>query len=157
MRFVDSTQSFVAAIPGDKLSGMVHYYAEARDKAGKRGAWPRGAPLAVDSFFVKYPAVVAREEMPPASLKLLQNYPNPFNASTTIPFYAARNQYLKISIYDLGGRRVKELAAKTFVSGSHSIVWNGKDDTGKDVSTGLYYCRVDGDGQSQAIKLLLLK
>jgi len=66
------------------------------------------------------------------------NYPNPFNPSTTIKFSIHNDSKIKLMIYNIKGQKIKTLAENEFSQGSHSIIWNGDDNSGESVSSGLY-------------------
>jgi hypothetical protein len=87
----------------------------------------------------------------PKALVLWQNYPNPFNPSTTISFDIPGNdgtrQAVSLNIYDIRGRRVKSLVDSDLESGSHRIQWNGQEESGVPVSSGIYlYTLKTGEG-----------
>ena len=88
----------------------------------------------------------------------LDNYPNPFNPSTTISFSLQNNSNIELSIYNIKGQKVKSLVKKSFESGNHSVIWDGNDDTGKPVSSGIYLYKLNVNGKAKAVrKCLLLK
>ena len=105
------------------------------------------------------PTSVESPELTPAieSFELSQNYPNPFNPSTTIMFKLQRPAHVKLAIYDLLGHRVARLVDGLLNAGSHSVVWNGRNDKGKQTGSGVYIYKVAVDGQSKTKKLLLVK
>jgi hypothetical protein len=157
VQYVDSLHMFAAKIPGEKLFGKVYYYGEALDVLGRRGTWPRGAPMALDSFYVDYPTRIEQTISSPGKFQLLQNFPNPFNSSTTISFTTTRERWYSIDIYDISGRLVKHVANQDFESGAHSVVWNGRNNNGAEAASGFYLCRMYGGFSQQNIKLLLLR
>ena len=87
----------------------------------------------------------------------LANYPNPFNPQTTIVFSLPERGMANLNIYNLKGQLVKNLARETRDAGSHTIVWNGRDEAGRKVSSGIYYYRLEASGRSQTRKMLLVK
>lgn len=87
----------------------------------------------------------------------LKASPNPFNPLTTISFHLGNSQQARVSIYSLGGRRIRVLASRQFAAGPQEIQWDGTDGTGRRVSTGAYIALVEGERQMQTIKLTLLK
>ena len=89
------------------------------------------------------------------SYSLEQNYPNPFNPSTTIQYQLAQSSNIEVKIYDNLGKLVRTLQCGRQASGTHSIVWDGKDESGVLASTGTYFYQV-GDGQSLLAKKMLL-
>ncbi|MCK5050780.1 MAG: T9SS type A sorting domain-containing protein [Candidatus Cloacimonetes bacterium] len=89
---------------------------------------------------------------------LLSNYPNPFNPTTTISFSISNESKIDISIYNIKGQKVKTLMNESFEKGSHSIIWDGEDETGNSVSSGIYYYKLKMNGKIEAVrKCLLLK
>ena len=85
---------------------------------------------------------------------LSQNYPNPFRYSTTIDFELKMDQKIQITIYDLGGRLIKNLANQTFFTGKNSLTWDGTDDSGNKVNSGLY-CYVLMNNNEQLSKKMI--
>ena len=87
----------------------------------------------------------------------LSNYPNPFNPTTTISYSLPREGKISLSIYNIKGQLVKQLVSGSQPEGYYEIVWNGKDDTGKQVSSGIYYYRITACGKTLNKKMLMLK
>ena len=67
-----------------------------------------------------------------------QNFPNPFNPSTTIPFNLQQAAHVSLDVFDVLGQRVRSLADETYGAGQHALVWEGTDDSGRGVASGLY-------------------
>jgi len=88
---------------------------------------------------------------------LLQNYPNPFNPSTCIEFDLARTNQVKLEIYNILGSKVKTLVNDKLSVGHKSITWDGKDDQGKKVASGIYFYRLKTEEFSLTKRMLLLK
>jgi len=93
----------------------------------------------------------------PQTTKLTGNYPNPFNPTTTIAFDLARTGHVTLDIYNIKGQKVRSLANNVMEAGQHTVVWNGADDAGHSVSSGVYFYRMTTVGHSQMKKMLLLK
>ncbi|RMH97292.1 MAG: choice-of-anchor D domain-containing protein [Calditrichaeota bacterium] len=100
----------------------------------------------------------------PVQFALEQNYPNPFNPATTIPYRLAERSRVKLEIYDLLGRRVRTLVQAVEATGAHRQTWDGRDDRGHPVASGIYIYRLEaepvgapGAGFRQARKLVLLR
>ncbi len=85
------------------------------------------------------------------------NYPNPFNPETKISYSMANSGNAELSIYNIKGQRVKTLINDHVEAGEHSIIWNGKDNSDSDVSTGVYFYRLKTADGVQNKKMLLLK
>ena len=93
----------------------------------------------------------------PRAYRLGQNYPNPFNPETTISYDIARIGTVHLSIYALTGQRVRTLIHAERPVGSYSVTWDGTDDVGHDVASGLYLCRMVSGDFSATRKLVLMK
>ncbi len=94
----------------------------------------------------------------PVPTKLeLSNYPNPFNPSTTISFTLPETGAVKMSIYNTRGQLVKDLIKEEMERGFHEIVWDGKNNNGFTVGTGMYFVRIETNKNSKSIKILLMK
>tara|TARA_R110000868_G_scaffold306734_4_gene568151 strand:- start:12977 stop:15076 length:2100 start_codon:yes stop_codon:yes gene_type:complete len=81
-----------------------------------------------------------------------QNYPNPFNPSTTINYSVKNSGAVNISVYNLMGQKVAELVNETKSAGSYNVTWNASE-----VSSGMYYYRLEAGGQSLTRKMTLIK
>jgi hypothetical protein len=101
--------------------------------------------------------VVTGVEHPLAGTALLPNVPNPFNPETTIRFTLAGRTPVRLSIFDATGRHVRTLLDGSREAGSHQILWDGRDDRGNSAGSGIYFCRLDAAGRTQARKMVLLK
>ncbi len=93
----------------------------------------------------------------PARFALRQNYPNPFNPATTISFEVARLSDVKLVIYNVLGQRIRTLVNEEMAAGSYSMRWDGKNELGIDISSGLYIVRMEAGNFVQALKLVKLK
>jgi len=88
---------------------------------------------------------------------LIGNYPNPFNPSTTIVFNIPFAQYVSISIYNHLGEKIKDLTNKEFPFGENKIVWNGLNNDGSPVSSGIYLYKLISESKSLFGKMILQK
>jgi flagellar hook assembly protein FlgD len=92
---------------------------------------------------------------------LEQNYPNPFNRETNISFSVpAQNSPLteiEINIYNAGGQKVVTLIKDNFEPGNYNIRWNGEDNSGKEMPSGVYFYQLNSREVSQSAKMILLK
>ncbi|OGV05275.1 MAG: hypothetical protein A2330_04160 [Ignavibacteria bacterium RIFOXYB2_FULL_36_7] len=79
----------------------------------------------------------------PSSFALEQNYPNPFNPNTTIKFSVPQTSYISIVVYDILGNYITKLAQEESKPGSYAVEWDGRNNFGKDVSSGIYFVRLD--------------
>jgi predicted outer membrane repeat protein len=93
----------------------------------------------------------------PQHYTLMQNYPNPFNPKTIIGFSLPRTSDVSLEVFNLLGQRVIELIDQSMSPGYHTVVWNGKNDQGRMVSSGVYYYRLRAGEFTESRKMLLLK
>ena len=96
------------------------------------------------------------ETLVPKSIELYQNYPNPFNPTTIIPYSIDRTTEVNISVFNLLGQKVRTLFSGVQFQGLYRIRWDGTDDSGKTVPSGIYFCRLDAGAFSRVKKLILL-
>ena len=95
--------------------------------------------------------------MPELKLALHQNVPNPFNPLTTIRYDLPANARVRLSIIDVAGRRVRTLVDEQQTAGSRSAIWNGRDDAGRAVASGVYFYVLEAGKERRSRKLVLLK
>ena len=93
----------------------------------------------------------------PSEFTLLQNSPNPFNQTTKIEFTLAKSGFVSLIIYDLLGRKVRTLASEHLPTGYKSVLWDGKNDSGEDVASGIYFYQLRVRDFSETKTLVLLK
>jgi hypothetical protein len=93
----------------------------------------------------------------PTEFALRQNYPNPFNPTTIIEYALPKASEVKIQIYNILGQKVKNLVDESQDPGYKMIHWDGKDDNGKEVSSGIYFYRIEAKGFVKCKKMTLLK
>ncbi len=93
----------------------------------------------------------------PSEFKLNQNYPNPFNPTTTISFDVAAHGLVKLAIYNLLGEKVATLSNEILPPGSYQSVWNGADESGELMPSGIYFYRMSTSRAILTQKMVLLK
>ncbi|MDP2984736.1 MAG: FlgD immunoglobulin-like domain containing protein, partial [Candidatus Latescibacter sp.] len=93
----------------------------------------------------------------PKSIDLFQNYPNPFNASTTISYFLYTPGEIDITVYNSLGNEIKKLIHTKQIPGKYSIIWNGKNNQGNEVTSGIYFVRMKNDTYIINSKILFLK
>jgi len=86
----------------------------------------------------------------------LTNYPNPFNPETNIVFNLPEDGKVQLDIYNIRGQKVKTLINSNLDQGNHSVIWNGEDDSGKKVSSGVYLYKLQVNGKTEKTKKMLL-
>ncbi len=98
----------------------------------------------VENDFIEYPRV------------FLQNHPNPFNPKTNISFSILKDSKVELSIYNIKGQKVKTLFCETVSAGEYSIIWNGYDESGEPISSGVYLYKLSVNGKTESVKKCLL-
>ncbi len=99
----------------------------------------------------------AVEDAAPAAFALTGNFPNPFNPSTTIAFTLPVTGTAELTVFDITGRKVRTLMEGTLSPGAHSVVWDGRDDSGVAVSSGVYLSRLRMGSMTATGRMMLLK
>ena len=98
------------------------------------------------------------EEVPGlGGIALFQNSPNPCNPSTEIRFSVGVEEPAVLGIYDVRGRKVRTLLDRRLSAGPHTIVWNGTDDQGMPLASGVYLYRLEVAGESLTRKMILMR
>ena len=93
----------------------------------------------------------------PKKFHLKQNFPNPFNAETKIKFDLPEDAIISLSIYNVLGKKVRNLVDDIATAGFHSITWDGKNDRGQHVSSGEYVCAIKVGMNYHSMKMILLR
>ena len=88
---------------------------------------------------------------------LTANYPNPFNPKTTIPYSLAESAQVEMTIYNILGQRIRTLLDGHQSPGAYSVVWDGRDEQGRSVSSGVYLCRFRAGGFSSVQRMMLIE
>lgn len=108
----------------------------------------------------RYGPVLAPASMARMTSSLGQNYPNPFNPATTIPYYVSTNDQnarIMIAFYDVAGRVVDRYDIGTRPAGSHSFDWNPSLSHGRNIPSGVYYCRLTVGKDVFTRKMIMLR
>lgn len=92
-----------------------------------------------------------------ASSRLLPNYPNPFNPNTNISFALSNQGRTRVAVYNVKGQLVKTLVDRDMPAGEHTVVWNGTDDSNKQVGSGVYFYKLETSEHSEMRKMVLVK
>jgi hypothetical protein len=111
----------------------------------------------VSSFASDPDGQVSVADDAPKGFALTGNHPNPFNPSTTISFTLPSSGAARLSIYDVTGRKVRDLVSSVLPAGAHEMVWDGRDDSGKTVSSGTYLARLKMGGFTASHRMTLVK
>jgi len=111
----------------------------------------------VDLYYTTITTSLEDQKMMVSHFSMAQNYPNPFNPSTTISYELQEQTLVNLSIYDVRGQEIASLQNGVDSPGRYEVQWNGLDQRGYSVSTGVYFCRLQAGDNSKTIKMLYLK
>ncbi|MCF7794654.1 MAG: T9SS type A sorting domain-containing protein [Candidatus Cloacimonetes bacterium] len=111
----------------------------------------------IDDVYYTNPTGSDDETTIPLVTELKGNYPNPFNPSTTISFSINKESDVQLEVFNVRGQKVKTLVSAQLDAGAHDIIWNGRDDQNKTVSSGVYFYKMKADKFVQTQKMILMK
>ena len=120
------------------------------------GLVPPGTNCVLPNFESEHPTAVVDYSLPTPETTLLPNYPNPFNPQTTIRYSLSRSAQVELTIYNALGQQMRTLAAGIHPAGAQAVVWDGRDQDGRSASSGLYFCRLEVEGQYADTRQMLL-
>ncbi len=129
------------------------------------GTWQPGQPLPGNPSLVTNPGdpnskpntTSIVESKIPNGYKLLNNYPNPFNPSTRIAFEIPQEENVTLKIYNINGELVRTLLNNNLSAGRYEQIWNGKDEAGNYVVSGVYIYRITAGQFDKSANMLLMK
>jgi hypothetical protein len=90
------------------------------------------------------------------AVHLFQNQPNPFSPETSIAFDLPQAGPVELVIYSVNGRRIRGLVKDTCAAGRHTASWNGRDDAGEKVGSGIYFYQLTAAGAAESRRMILL-
>ncbi len=114
-------------------------------------------PASSEDRFAFVPTAIEQKSASSFSFSLLQNYPNPFNQSTTIIFTLTRETKVNLKIVNLIGQEIVLLVDGIKLAGNHRLLWDGKNNAGQLVSSGLYVAILQAEGQTKISKMLFIR
>jgi len=155
---INDIKNLVAVVEGTRISftdqipdaSKIYYYVvTAFDKLHNESA-----PSNQVSTIVVF---AGKTEEIPKKFELYQNYPNPFNLETTIEYELPYDSWVSLKIYNVLGQEIKTLVEGFKEAGKHKIIWDGRNDTGQVVTSGVYLCRMVSGTFSKTVKMILAK
>lgn len=142
--------------PNARLTGKFHAFALFGPPPG-----PSGGDIArVDDVTIRGFEPLSVEPIPgeiPTSLQLEQNYPNPFNPETSIRFQLARDSEVRLEVFSITGQRVRSLISSKLPAGAYRITFDGRDDAGRPLASGLYLYKLRSNHEVVSKKMLIVR
>lgn len=148
-----SGQNWSASIPHQSAGKSVFYYIKAKTSNGKYFSKPITAPRGNWRFNILTSVGITQTGSSiPEKFQLYQNYPNPFNPATIISFDIPAENHVTLKIFDITGKEARTLADGIFKPGSYKVDFDGTN-----LSSGVYFCRIDYNNINLVKKMLLVK
>lgn len=147
---------YLGTIPAPTRAGTCEYYLAATDASGRTAGMPRTQPAATYTF-TQLPDLSPAGAAPAAAAALRPNFPNPFNPSTTFSFELKDADQAELVVLDVRGHLVRTLVSGVVEGGVHEVVWDGRDDAGRPVSSGVYRYRLRAAGLQYTRSATLIK
>jgi hypothetical protein len=145
---------FTTTNPGHNLSFVYNDWSNGKPRVAHLYPEVEGNPIALTGASKPGPN---EEPNVPTHYSLDQNFPNPFNPSTTLPYSLKEGAHVTISIYNVLGQNVKTLVNEYQDAGHYTKVWDGHDDSGSEVASGIYFYRIKAGDFSDIKKMVLMK
>lgn len=146
----------IGFVPGNGTTATERRYQFLDDKVSSGIVFYRLKQIDLNGSF-EYSNVIEVAVTGPKSFTLSQNYPNPFNPETRIEFTVPNTSKVEITIYDELGRTIRKLVNEQYGTGTYSITWNGKNDAGQLVASGLYLYAIKSGQFTSTRKMIFLK
>ena len=152
-------------------SNRCYHYDENQEKGSVARLWtvgsildyvlyivdPDGAERQFEPYVPGEPVAIDEQPPIPATYSLTQNYPNPFNAATSIRYGLPEDCMVSLTIYSVAGQRVRVLVSENQEAGYEVIHWDGRNDKGHEVSSGIYFYRLVAGNFEQTKKMVLMR
>mgnify|MGYP001198623841 CR=1 FL=1 len=155
--FVEDSEApdwYRANIPPQQPGTHVEYYVTARDNTGRVSSRPRTAPAAWYTVTVDGVTGVPPARAPKLTLAVS---PSPFRSSSVARFRLSDAGASRVAVYDVRGREVARLLDRSLVAGDHAVEWTGRDATGTDAPSGVYFVVLTSGSERIARRVVLLR
>ena len=97
------------------------------------------------------------EELSPPEFSLSNNYPNPFNPETKISYFVPKASHVRLEVFNILGRKIRTLVDEDQMAGNNEVTWDGRDDEGNEVASGIYLYKLEAGDLSQSRKMVLIR
>lgn len=151
---LENGSKYFVELPAISTGSLINFFISYNDNSGNQKREP-----ASGEYTLFYGDVVINRETsaPPDNFVLFQNFPNPFNPETTIRFFSPRAGNVNVDIFSITGEKVFRLFNGAVQRGYTTLNWNGRNNDGISVASGVYFCILQSESQRYAIKMLLVK
>ncbi len=157
----DNGDVFKAVVGRDRFDGTTtpnsHAYSGSTSYIGVQDITASNDTIFADLLVALSSSVDDPDPIIPQEIALQQNYPNPFNPETTIDFSVAAESRVQLEIFNILGERVRVLLDETVPAGTQTVAWDGSNETGVEVASGLYFYRLTAADLSETRKMVLLR
>jgi enterochelin esterase family protein len=142
-------------IPIPDAKGYTYQYHEYHE-GHSWGFWRAHIDDALEMFFpFQSTEIKSGHNQIPDKIWVIQNYPNPFNSETKIQFQVEKEAFVSIKIFNINGQIIHTLIAKKKAAGEHSVIWDGKDNSGIGQASGIYFCQLMMNGAPAEIRRMV--
>jgi agmatine/peptidylarginine deiminase len=148
---------YTASIPGQPMGTTIQYYIHAADNSGRQEEYPIVGSTGPFSFQVLVASQDLADGAPGASGLRAESWPNPMRSTATLRFTLDRPAETRAGIYDTQGRLVYTLADGRLAPGVYALPWDGRTAAGQRVAPGVYFYRLDADGQRATRSLIVTR
>ena len=147
---------------GDAFTGAIYAYTDLPGETGTfyyklQSISLQGDSVSFGPITVSVSSIDIKRNIIPGEYFLSQNYPNPFNPETIIEYGLPKAEQVVINIYDLNGQQVRNLVSQQQSAGNYLVKWNGRDNNGNKVVSGLYFYYFKAGSFSRTLKMILIK
>ena len=153
---IDATNNYWGTVNEEAIEDLIQHYMD-----DQTYAVVTYIPFSYGEFDIDDSTVTAvtdeRGKTLPTSIALHQNFPNPFNAGTVIEFALPEATQISLSVYNILGQQVRWLASGRRSAGIHAVYFDGADDLGNPLSSGVFFCRLCSELGTETRKMVLLK
>ena len=150
---IPMVRNFIPILDAKGYTYQYHEYHEGHSW----GFWRAHIDDALEMFFpFQATAIKTGQHHVPEKFQLLQNYPNPGNTETQILFRVEQEAFVSIKIFNLNGQEIRTPISQRKNAGSHSILWDGKDNSGIRQASGIYFCQFTVNGAPEEIRRMVI-
>lgn len=157
LHFTCASEGTTSIVPVDTTDNTIgQYYFRLTSLFGNMKIYPDFIPGAISIDLSTDVETDAFDNLPKI-YSLEQNYPNPFNPTTSIRFALPERSHVTLEVYNILGEKVRQLADETLPAGYHDLVFDGRDNDGHELASGIYLYRLKTDRFTRSRKMMLMK